>query len=245
MSSNKPTVPQRRAWDKDEWAAKAKERDEAAAEHAKEAEKAMLAGKKYRPKADLPKPTENMQQRTENIDLNAGVGKTTLVQTTAGSGARAGGFYCEVCNRTFKDSLSYLDHINGRFHLRALGQTTNVARSTLSQVRAKIAALREQSRTRVEAKDFDFRKRIDEVKAKEAAERERRREERRRKKTERRGERAGAGAGATARRREDESDGERAGKRRKAEDGAQAADAAGDDAMAAMMGFGGFASKRK
>jgi U4/U6.U5 tri-snRNP component SNU23 len=115
---------------------------------------------------------------------------------------------CDLCNRTLKDSLSYLDHVNGRLRkfsslpiynlsnqialtltltdLRRLGQTTQVERSTLSQVRAKIAALRAATADKVTARNFDFQKRLQAVKDADADEKARRKEERKRKREERR-----------------------------------------------------------
>lgn len=56
--------------------------------------------------------------------------------------------------------------------LRALGQTTKVERSTLAQVQARIALLREKTKEAASAKAFDFDQRLAEVKAKELALRE-------------------------------------------------------------------------
>lgn len=53
--------------------------------------------------------------------------------------------------------------------LRKLGQTTKIERSTLEQVRARIALLRERTKEASKAKSFDFEQRLAEVKAKEAA----------------------------------------------------------------------------
>lgn len=50
-----------------------------------------------------------------------------------------------------------------------LGQTTKIERSTLEQVRARIAYLREKTKEQTSAKAYDFEKRLAEVKAKEAA----------------------------------------------------------------------------
>ena len=50
-----------------------------------------------------------------------------------------------------------------------MGQTTRIARSTVEQVRARIAYLREKSREASNAKTFDFNKRLAEIKAKEDA----------------------------------------------------------------------------
>lgn len=56
--------------------------------------------------------------------------------------------------------------------LRALGQTTKIARSTLVQVQARIAYLREKTKEAASAKAFDFDQRLAEVRTKEQALRE-------------------------------------------------------------------------
>ena len=65
-------------------------------------------------KDDLPKPTELMKQRENPLELEKNLGKTLVVQNTSGRGPGVPGFYCEACNRTYKDTNAYLDHINGR-----------------------------------------------------------------------------------------------------------------------------------
>lgn len=72
------------------------------------------AGKKPpRKKDDLPKPTELMKAREAPLELNKNVGKTVIINAGAGAAGQPG-FYCDVCKRTSKDSVGYLDHINGR-----------------------------------------------------------------------------------------------------------------------------------
>ncbi len=56
--------------------------------------------------------------------------------------------------------------------LRRLGQTTRIARSTVEQVRARIAMLREKTKEAASAKAFDFDKRLEEIRQREQAERE-------------------------------------------------------------------------
>jgi U4/U6.U5 tri-snRNP component SNU23 len=58
--------------------------------------------------------------------------------------------------------------------LRALGQTTRLERSTLVQVQARIAFLREKTKEASSAKAYDFNQRLEEVKEKEIALREQR-----------------------------------------------------------------------
>ena len=58
--------------------------------------------------------------RMQGIGLDKGVGTTQIISqaastTISASGKpvdREPGFFCDVCNRVFKDSLAYLDHIN-------------------------------------------------------------------------------------------------------------------------------------
>jgi len=61
--------------------------------------------------------------------------------------------------------------------LRALGQTTKIERSTLAQVQARIAYLRERTKDAASAKAFDFDQRLAEVKEKEQTLREQRKTE--------------------------------------------------------------------
>ena len=88
----------------------------------------------------------------------------------------------QVCNHTSRDSASYLGHVNGtstlslsctehagKNHLRKLGQTTKLERSTLDQVRAKIAELRERTAAASEQKAYDFDERIREIREAEKA----------------------------------------------------------------------------
>lgn len=126
----------RKKWDKEEYAEKAKQKDKEERERMQENEERMkqgqtaaewrgmftvadfvsCAGKKPRKgrKEDLPKPTELMKRREGSLDLDKNLGKTMVVQNASGRGPGVPGFYCETCNRTYKDSTGYLDHINGR-----------------------------------------------------------------------------------------------------------------------------------
>jgi U4/U6.U5 tri-snRNP component SNU23 len=113
--------------------------------------------------------------------------------------------------------------------LRKLGQTTIVARSTLAQVRAKIARLREETSSKVTAKNFDFQARLAAVRDAELEEKTKRREERKRKRAERKeGEVLNKmGLDGKASRKEVEQVQKE------------------QDDIAAMMGFGGFGGGKK
>lgn len=99
--------------------------------------------------------------------------------------------------------------------LRRLGQTTKVVKSTLNDVRQKIADLRAKSAAAAEAKQYDFEQRIKEIKAAELASKEEQREAKRRKKEE-----------------------EKAAEEAKRTEGV-------DEDMMKMMGFGGFGGGAK
>jgi U4/U6.U5 tri-snRNP component SNU23 len=53
--------------------------------------------------------------------------------------------------------------------LRALGQTTRIERSSVEQVRARIAYLREKTKEASAAKAYDFDRRLSEIRDKELA----------------------------------------------------------------------------
>lgn len=100
--------------------------------------------------------------------------------------------------------------------LRNLGQTKRTDRSTLSQVRARIAKLREDTKHKTTAANFDFKTRLSAIKDAERLEKEARKEDRRKKREERR--RAEAGEKEVV---------------------------GGDVQMEQMMGFGGFGGGKK
>ena len=52
------------------------------------------------------------------------------------------GYYCNVCECILRDSQSYLDHINGKYHNRALGMSMVVEKSTADDVRKKFEELK-------------------------------------------------------------------------------------------------------
>ncbi|TRM69376.1 hypothetical protein BD626DRAFT_473874 [Schizophyllum amplum] len=175
MASNAKDTDFRRKWDTEEYAEKARKRDAEEAERAKENEERLKQGKRPRKGGaakDLPKPTQLAQRRENDLELDKNLGKTMVVHNLSNRGPGQPGFYCETCQRNYKDSTGYLDHINSRAHLRALGQTTTIERSSLEQVRRRIAFLREQTRNASTQKAYDFDQRLADIKAKQVAARE-------------------------------------------------------------------------
>lgn len=174
-----------------------------------------------------------MKRREGSLELDKNLNKTMVVQNPGGRGPGQPGFYCEACNRTYKDSVGYLDHINSKARkslfssyqvdflnswttdLRVIGQTTKIERSNLDQVRTRIAYLREKTKDASNAKSFDFDQRLAEVKAKEAGLRAEKKAKKKAEKEKARVELAKDSAGGE------------------------------EEEMANMMGFGGFGSTKK
>jgi U4/U6.U5 tri-snRNP component SNU23 len=172
--------PSRRKWDVEQYTQKARERDREERERAEENEERARKGlkpvkRKWR--EELPTPTQTLQSRERDLELSKNEGKTLIVENTSSGGVRKGGagFHCETCNRTFKDSIAYLDHVNGRLHLRKIGQTTQVARSTLDQVRARLVYWQEELKQRsAGAREYDFERRLAEIAREQMAEKQQR-----------------------------------------------------------------------
>ncbi|OAA81366.1 Zinc finger, double-stranded RNA binding protein [Akanthomyces lecanii RCEF 1005] len=128
----------RKTWDLDEYAEKAKVREAKEKEEGKARYEAKMAGKKYyKPKTGDETYTS---ARRNVMDFTGQVGKTQLVGAGAGVGkrGRGAGFYCEACDLTFKDNLQYIEHLNTTQHLLNAGQTTEVRRATVEEVRDRI-----------------------------------------------------------------------------------------------------------
>ncbi|RHY35358.1 hypothetical protein DYB32_000152 [Aphanomyces invadans] len=53
-----------------------------------------------------------VQARTKKVELDSNVGKITVIKPD--DAMRATGYFCEVCEVTLKDSVSYIDHVNGK-----------------------------------------------------------------------------------------------------------------------------------
>lgn len=193
MSGSKSTASDtsfRKTWDRSEYAAKAADRESKyQAEGAARAD-AKAAGRKYfPPRASTTDPdaaTKETESRSARLDVSHNVGKTSLVPAGAATGkrGRGAGFYCAECDLTFKDNLQFLEHLNSRQHLVAIGQTGEVRRATLEEVRERLEWLAGKRREEKEGVEdvVDLQKRL-EVR-KELDERER--EEKRRKRNEKR-----------------------------------------------------------
>ncbi len=124
----------------------------------------------------------------KSLDSNhhaiAPVGTDAIKSVTKSSSGGGVGFHCKVCDCYLKDSLTYLDHVNGRKHQRKLGYTMRVERSTESDLLSKLNDLKKvkQGTSVDDTNIIDYDKIVQEKDIDE----ERRREERQRLRKERR-----------------------------------------------------------
>lgn len=174
----------RKTWDRDEYAAKAIERDKQIKEEGKARYEAALQGKKYHRRASTPPDARDTEARKARLNVADRVGTTSIVPAGAGQGKRGkgAGFYCDACDLTFKDNLQFVEHLNSRQHLVNTGESGEVKRAGLEEVKERFAWLvrkREEERSR-EVVDLGTRIEV----AREVEERER--EEKRRKRNEKR-----------------------------------------------------------
>ena len=177
----------RRTWDKSEYEAKAKVADQERRDEAKARYEAKLEGKKWHKPVDFSS-LDTTSARGSRLDVASMVGKSTLVPASAGVGKRGkgAGFYCEACDLTYKDNVQYIEHLNSKQHLVNTGQSGEVKRATLEDVRERLDMLKARKRAQEEedklAGEVDVKERIQ--KAQERDEKER--EEKRRKRNEKR-----------------------------------------------------------
>ena len=174
----------RRTWDREEYAAKAAEREQKIKEEGKARREAALAGKKYIRRASTPPDAKDTEARKARLNVADQVGKTQLVAVGAGQGKRGkgAGFYCDACDLTFKDNLQFVEHLNSKQHLVNTGESGEVRRAGLEEVKERFEWLKRKREEEEARETVDLGSRIEIAKEME----EREREERRRKRNEKR-----------------------------------------------------------
>lgn len=176
----------RKTWDREEYAARAEQRDQKTKEEGKARYEAALEGKKYHRRASTPEDAKDTEARKARLNVADQVGKTTLVPAGAGQGKRGkgAGFYCDACDLTFKDNLQFVEHLNSKQHLLATGESGEVRRAGLEEVKERFEWLKRKRDEEKKREAVDLGTRIEVAREQEDREREekrRRRNEKRRK----------------------------------------------------------------
>ena len=117
----------RRTWDTEEYEKKAKERLKEDLD--------FLEGKPSSSSTDDPPvQREKLKARDYAVDLKSKLGKTQVITKTTPL-AEQGGYYCNVCDCVVKDSINFLDHINGKKHQRNMGMSMKVNKATKKKLK--------------------------------------------------------------------------------------------------------------
>ncbi|WAQ99956.1 ZMAT2-like protein [Mya arenaria] len=172
MAYDAPVSDHRRKWDTEEY-------EKLVAERLEEEEKKVLD--RERAKLEAPVRRELLKPRDYRVDLDGKLGKSQVITKTT-PGSQQGGYYCNVCDCVVKDSINFLDHINGKKHQRNLGMSMKVERSSLEQVRKRFEMNKKKLEEKKKEYDFDERmKELQEEEEKQKAYKKEKRKERKRK----------------------------------------------------------------
>ena len=148
----------RRTWDRSYYEAKAKDRleygddvdEKSTSSSANKAKKAVKEEFTPAPSGEAgPAGSQRafIKAREYKVDLDSKVGKIEIITPSASDATAGPGWTCDVCNCVLKDSTSYLDHINGRKHQRALGYSMRVEKSNVDNVKTKLESLKRKIET--------------------------------------------------------------------------------------------------
>ncbi|KAL7671679.1 hypothetical protein ACOME3_006577 [Neoechinorhynchus agilis] len=120
---------------------------------------------------------ELLRAREYKVDLESQVGKSILINKSSPMTCETGGFYCNVCDCVVKDSINFLDHINGRKHQRNMGMSMKVQRSTVEDVKKRFELHKRKSEA--VKREYQLKERLEEIEEEEIRIREERAERKR------------------------------------------------------------------
>ena len=151
----------RRTWDKSTYEVKAQER------LAAEREELDIKRGVIKPPRGPKVQREMLKPREFKLDLESKVGRQVVINKTTPS-AESGGYYCNICDCVVKDSLNFLDHINGKNHQRNLGFSMKVKKSTVDEVRERLAMKKAEKESKGQQNEEEEQRELKEEEAKMA-----------------------------------------------------------------------------
>ncbi|KAJ2350414.1 U4/U6.U5 snRNP associated protein [Coemansia erecta] len=182
----------RRQWDTAAYEQKARDREQQLKQEEENDERRHKGLKPLTKKPAPSAPRELLEARKASVRLDKMVGKSQIVQASSAAAGQPG-FYCKECDITVKDSLSFLDHINGKKHQRELNRVMKVRNETVDDVIAKLDALRAARRRKLDRPEYDFYEQVRVQQQMDAEKRLKRREARRKQRRAKTAADAGAG----------------------------------------------------
>eukprot|EP00948_MAST-09A_sp_MAST-9A-sp1_P002964 g2964.t1 len=72
------------------------------------------------------------------LDLSSKVNEKQIVNVETAEGGDQGGFYCATCQKLCRDSASWIEHLNSRWHQVNMGYSMRVKNSSIDDVKSRL-----------------------------------------------------------------------------------------------------------